>query len=68
MTWPHATKGLRNADTGELAAIRDAAMALIEHERLISPRVLTDLCLIREEAIAELRNRVQPVRADSQAS
>ena len=53
----HATKGLRNADTGELAAIRDAAMALIEHERLISPRVLTDLYLIREEAIAELRNR-----------
>jgi len=68
MTWPHATRALRNADADELAAIRDAAALLIEHERNISPRVLTDLCLIREEATAELRKRVRPVPANSQAS
>jgi hypothetical protein len=68
MTLPHATRALRNADADDLAAIRDAVAVLIEHERNISPRVLTDLCLIREEITAELRKRVRPVRANSHAS
>jgi hypothetical protein len=32
---------------------------LVEHERRISPRVLSDLCLIREEAAAELGSRAR---------
>jgi hypothetical protein len=58
MTWPQATRGLRDADAQELAAMRDAAAVLLAHQRRISPRVLTDLCLIREEATAELGKRV----------
>ena len=41
---------------------------LVEHERRISPRVLTDLCLIREETTAELGSRLHSVRSDQQAS
>jgi hypothetical protein len=37
--------------------MRDAARLLMEHQRRISPRVLTELCLIQEEAEAELYKR-----------
>jgi hypothetical protein len=57
MTEPRATRDLKHATTKELIAMRDAATVLTEHERRISPRVLTDVCLIREEATAELGTR-----------
>ena len=69
MTRQRATRDLRDATAEELAALPDAATVLVEHERRrISPRVLTDLCLIREEAAAELGSRVHAVRSDRQAS
>ena len=57
MTEPRATRDLKHATTEELAAIKDAATVLTEHERRISPRVVTDLCLIREEVTAQLGAR-----------
>jgi hypothetical protein len=68
MTLPHATRALSNTDADNLTAIRDAATVLIEHEQNISPRILTDLCLIREETTAELHKRIRSARANSQAS
>ena len=68
MTPPRATRDLKRATPGELAALRDAATVLIEHDRQISPRVLTDLCLIREESAAELRSRLHTARSGTQAS
>ena len=69
MTWPQATRGLRDADAQELAAMRDAAAVPLAHQRRISPRVLTDLCLIRVESTAEMRKRVHAasVTSDSRA-
>jgi hypothetical protein len=64
MTGPRATRDLKQATSEELAAMRDAATVLIEHERRISPRVLTDLCLIREEAAVELSSRLHAMRSD----
>jgi hypothetical protein len=68
MSWPHATRNLKNADAGDLARMRDAAAALIEHERRISPDALTVLLQIREEATAALRTRSRAVPATAQAS
>ena len=68
MTSQRATRDLKDATAEELAALRDAAAVLVEHERRISPRVLTDLCLIREEAAAELGSRLHAVQPDRQAS
>ena len=68
MTPPRATRDLKHATAGELAGLRDAVTVLIEHERHVSPRVLTELCLIREETIAELRSRPHTVRSGPQAS
>lgn len=68
MTPPRATRDLKRATPEELTALRDAATVLIEHDRLISPRVLTDLCLIREESAAELRSRLHALRSGTQAS
>lgn len=68
MTWQRATRDLKDASPEELAVIRDAAAVLVDHERRISPRVLTDLCLIREETIAELGSRLHAVPSDQQAS
>jgi hypothetical protein len=48
--------------------MRDAAQLLIDHERQLNPRVLTDLCLIREETSAELRRRMDSVNPDAEAS
>jgi hypothetical protein len=52
-----ATRDLRTASADQLAAMRDAATLLVEHQRRISPRVLTELLLIREETDQELRIR-----------
>ena len=57
MTWPRATRNLKQADAGQLAAMRDAAAVLLEHERHVSPEVNTVLCQIREETAAELKAR-----------
>jgi hypothetical protein len=57
MTWPRATRNLKHADAGHLTAMRDAAAVLLEHERHVSPDVITVLCQIREEAAAELKDR-----------
>jgi hypothetical protein len=37
--------------------MQDAATVLLEHERHISPHVITALCQIREETAAELKAR-----------
>ena len=57
VTWPRATRNLKHADAGQLTAMRDAAAVLLEHERHVSPDVITVLCQIREEAAAELKAR-----------
>jgi len=67
VSWQRATRSLKAADAEDLANMRDAAQLLIGHERLINPRVLTDLCLIREETSAELRRRVDSVDSDAEA-
>ena len=66
MTWPRATRNLKHADAGHLAAMRDAAAVLLEHERHVSPDVITVLCQIREETAAELKAR-QETSADQPA-
>ncbi len=57
MTWPRAARNLKDADAGQLTAMHDAAAVLLEHERHISPDVITALCQIREETAAELKVR-----------
>jgi hypothetical protein len=57
MTWPRATRNLKRTDAGQLTAMLDAAAVLLEHERHISPDVITALCQIREETAAELKAR-----------
>jgi hypothetical protein len=57
MTWPRATRNLKHIDAGQLTAMRDAAAVLLEHERHVSPDVITALCQIREETAAELKAR-----------
>jgi hypothetical protein len=57
MTWPRATRNLKHGDAGQLTVMQDAAAALLEHERLISPDVITVLCQIREETATELKAR-----------
>ena len=57
MTWPRATRSRKHADTGQLTAMQDAAAMLLEHERHISPDVITALCQIREATAAELKAR-----------
>jgi hypothetical protein len=57
MTWPRATRNLNNADAVELTAMQDAAAVLLDHERHISPDVVTALCQIREETAAALNAR-----------
>jgi hypothetical protein len=61
----HATRDLRRASEEQLTVMRDAAALLMEHQRRISPRALTELCLIREEAAAELSHRIRAVACDS---
>ena len=57
MTWPRATRNLKHAEAGQLTVMLDAAAVLLEHERYISPDVITALCQIREETAAELKAR-----------
>ena len=66
MTWPRATRNLKHADEGQLTVMRDAAAVLLEHERHVSPDVITVLCQIREETAAELKAR-QETSADQPA-
>jgi hypothetical protein len=63
MTWPRATRNLKHAEAGQLTAMQDAAAVLLEHERHVSPDVITVLCQIREETAAELNAR-QETSAD----
>ena len=65
MGWARATRDLSEASDVELAALHEAAKLLMAHQRRISPRVMTELCLIREETDAELRKRAQPQQASS---
>lgn len=57
MTWPRATRNLKHTDAGQLTAMLDAAAVLLEHERYISPDVITSSRQIREETAAELKAR-----------
>ena len=47
MTWPRATSSLKRTEAGQLTATQDAAAMLFEHERHISPDVISVLCQIR---------------------
>jgi hypothetical protein len=68
MAWAHATRDLSKASDADLAAMHDAAKLLMEYERRIAPRVITELCLIREEAGVELQKRhYAPPRDEIQA-
>src|SRR5580692_2811798 len=53
----HATRNLKHVSSDTLAKLRDAAAVLIAHEHQISPRVMTDLLLIREETSAALHDQ-----------
>jgi sugar (pentulose or hexulose) kinase len=57
MTWPRATRNLKHAHAGQLTAMQHAAAVLLDHERHLSPDVITVLCQIREETAAELKAR-----------
>jgi hypothetical protein len=59
MGWAHATRGLGRLGEADLTAMHDAAKLLMEHQRHINPRVMTELCLIREETSAELCKRLR---------
>jgi hypothetical protein len=59
MGWAHATRNIKRASTDTLVRLRDAAAVLIEHDQQISPRVMTDLLLIREETTAALQETGQ---------
>lgn len=59
MAWAHATHNLKHASTDTLMRLREAAAVLIEHDQQISPRVMTDLLLIREETTAALQETGQ---------
>jgi hypothetical protein len=43
------TRKLRDVTDEQLAAMHNATLALLDFQTLISSRVLTDLCFIREE-------------------
>ncbi len=64
MTWPRATRNLKRTDACQLTAMLDAAAVLLEHERHISPDVITALCQIREETAAELNSLGNAVSLD----
>jgi hypothetical protein len=57
MTWPRATRNLKDTDVGQLTAMQDAAAVLLEHQRHISPDMFAALRQIREETAAELKAR-----------
>jgi len=65
VSWAHATRDLSKASDADLTAMHNAADALMKHQRSISPRVLTELCLIREETFFELQKRTQATRDKS---
>jgi hypothetical protein len=67
MARAHATRNLSKANEADLTAMHDAARELMVHERRINPRVVTELCLIREETDAELRKRVALPRDETLA-
>jgi hypothetical protein len=46
----------------QLGDMRDALAVLLDHEHHINPRVVTDLCVMREQITAELERRVPPAR------
>jgi hypothetical protein len=56
MSWTHATRNLKHTSSDTLAKQRDATAVLIAHEHQISPRVMTDLLLIREATTAALHD------------
>jgi len=45
----HATRNLKHASSDTLEKLRDASAVLVAHEHQISPHLMTDLLLIREE-------------------
>lgn len=52
-----ASRQLKQAEAGQLEAMRDALGQLTSNDRFIDPLVLTSLCDLREEIAAELGRR-----------
>jgi nucleoside-diphosphate kinase len=52
----HATRNLKHASSDTLEKLRDASAVLVAHEHQISPHLMTDLLLIREETTAALHD------------
>lgn len=52
-----ASRQIKLAEAGQLAAMRDGLALIMEHQRFVSPHVLPVLCDLREEVAAELGRR-----------
>ena len=50
-------RDLKHMTDKQLGEMRDTAALLPDHEHHLNPRVVTDLCLIREQCAAELTRR-----------
>jgi alpha-ketoglutarate-dependent taurine dioxygenase len=64
---PRAARFGQHASTDTLLRLRAAAAVLIEHDQQISPRVMTDLLLIREETTAALQQTGQTAESADRA-
>jgi hypothetical protein len=51
------TRDIRQATDEQLAAMREGVARLLENQRFVQPRVLTELSLMDEEITAELGRR-----------
>ena len=52
-----ASRQIKLADAGQLAAVSDGLNLIMENQRFVSPHVLPVLCDLREEIATELRRR-----------
>ncbi len=52
-----ASRQIKLAEAGQLAAMSDGLALIMENQRFVSPHVLPVLCDLREEVAAELGRR-----------
>ena len=52
-----ASRQIKLAEAGQLAAMSDGLALIMENQRFVSPHVLPILCDLREEVAAELGRR-----------
>ena len=52
-----ASRQIKLAEAGQLTAMSDGLDLIMDHDRFVSPLLLTSLCELREEIAAELKRR-----------